>query len=191
MFTAALDACVLVPSLQRDVLLEAAERGVYRAVWSDRIIEEMCRAIRTLRRDRDDAPTIDAYISRLTGQMLSAFPDALVTGWEALEAAIELPDPDDRHVVAAAIVGRADLIVTDNSRDFPTTSLPAALDAQSADEFLLDALDLHPETICDALRTVASRTGRFAPPMTPHQIAERLQGSSAPRFGAEAMRRLA
>lgn len=94
MFTAALDACVLVPSLLRDVLLEVAERGVYRAVWSDRILDEMCRAIRTLREDREDEPTTDAYLSRLTAQMAQAFPDALITGWEALEFTIELPDPD-------------------------------------------------------------------------------------------------
>lgn len=190
MFTAALDACVLVPSLLRDVLLEVAERGVYRAVWSDRILDEMCRAIRTLREDREDEPTTDAYLSRLTAQMAQAFPDALITGWEALEFTIELPDPDDRHVVAAAVVGRADLVVTDNLRDFPAGNLPAGLIAASADEFLLDALDLHPETILDALSTVASRTGRFGPTMTAREIAGRLQAVSAPCFGLEAIRLL-
>jgi hypothetical protein len=70
--------------------------------------------------------------------MEAAFPDALVTGWEALVPALELPDPDDRHVVAAGWAGRADVIVTDNLADFPPEALPAALSRQSLDDFLLD-----------------------------------------------------
>jgi predicted nucleic acid-binding protein len=65
----------------------------------------------------------DAYLTRLFRQMETAFPDALVTGWEPLVATVQLPDPDDRHVVAAAWAGRADVIVTDNLADFPTDAL--------------------------------------------------------------------
>ena len=69
----------------------------------------------------------------------------MVTGWEALVPGIELPDPDDRHIVAAAVRGRADLIVTENLRDFPDeTLLLWDLEAQSLDGFLLDQLDLPP-----------------------------------------------
>jgi hypothetical protein len=61
----------------------------------------------------------DAYLTRLLRQMETAFPGALVTGWEPLVATVQLPDPDDRHVVAAAWAGRADVIVTDALADFP------------------------------------------------------------------------
>ena len=66
--------------------------------------------------------------------METAFPDALVTEWESLAETIQLPDPDDRHVVAAARAGRADVIVTDNLDDFPPATLPAPLTRQSLDE---------------------------------------------------------
>ncbi len=92
--------------------------------------------------------------------METAFPDALVTDWESLAETVQLPDPDDRHVVAAARAGRADVIVTDNLADFPAVALPAPLVRQSLDDFLHDTLDLHPGLVISAVRTVAGRTGR-------------------------------
>ena len=94
---------MLVPSLVRDVLLEIAERGVYRPLWSSQIIDELARAVRTLlaKRGQDDT-TIETYINRLLTHMQTAFPDAKVDDWESLVPTIRLPDPDDRHVVAAA-----------------------------------------------------------------------------------------
>jgi hypothetical protein len=79
-----------------------------------------------------------------------------VTGWEPL-------DPDDRYVVAAARAGRADVIVTNNLVDFPPSALPAPLTRQSLEDFLLDALDLHPDQVITAVRAIASRTRRSAP----------------------------
>ena len=84
----------------------------------------------------------------------------LVTGWEPLVTATDLPDPDDRHVVAAAWAGRADVIVTDNLADFPSDALPTPLFRQSLDAFLLDTLDLYPAQVVAAIRAVARRTGR-------------------------------
>ena len=94
MFSAQLDTSVLVPSLVRDVLLEIAERGVYRPLWSSQIIDELARAVRTLlaKRGHDDT-TIETYVSRLVNQMETAFPDAQVDDWETLVPTIELPDP--------------------------------------------------------------------------------------------------
>lgn len=78
--------------------------------------------------------------------MRKAFEDACVTGWEPLLAGIDLPDVDDRHVVAAAQRGRADIIVTFNLRDFPTTILDDLdIEIQHPDEFLLNQLDLDPD----------------------------------------------
>jgi predicted nucleic acid-binding protein len=178
--SALLDTCVLVPSRARDVLLEVASTGAYQPLWSSEILAELDRTLGLLQGKRGiPQEEADAYLTRLFRQMETAFPDALVTDWESLIETIQLPDPDDRHVVAAAQAGRADVIVTDNLADFPPDALPAPLATQSLDDFLLDMLDLRP----GAVRAVAGRTGRSGPPMTPRDIATYLQAHSAPAFG--------
>lgn len=103
MTTALLDTCVLVPGRARDVLLEIASAGAYRPLWSTEILAELDRTLRVLlAKWGASAEEIDAYLTRLFRQMRITFPDALVTGWEELVPTIYLPDPDDRHVVAAA-----------------------------------------------------------------------------------------
>ncbi len=184
MFTALLDTCVLVPSRARDVLLEVASTGVYRPLWSSEILAELDRTLRLLLAKREASQDqTDAYLAQLFRQMETAFPDALVSDWESLAQTIQLPDPDDRHVVAAAQVGHADVIVTDNLAHFPAAALPAPLVTQSLDEFLLDSLDLHPGGVVSAVRIVASRTGRFGPVLTAPDIATYLQAHGTPAFG--------
>lgn len=187
MFSAQLDTCVLYPSYLRDVLLQIAQHGVYRALWSTQILEELARALRARHLDRGhDAHTADAYVVRLLEQMETAFPDAMVENWQPLVPTVTLPDPDDRHVVAAAIVGRADIIVTQNLRDFPPDALPRPLLAQNADVFLLDSLDLHPDAVISAVRTVAARTGRHGPALGPVDVITAIH--ETPGF-ADAIRR--
>jgi hypothetical protein len=128
----------------RDVLLEVAERDVYRPLWGSEILVELGRTLARLMGNRgQDEQTRRTYIARLLSHMGTAFPDALVEGW-ALVSTIELPDVNDRHVVAAALAGRADVIVTNNRKHFPIEALPKPLFTQTADTFLLDSLDLHP-----------------------------------------------
>jgi predicted nucleic acid-binding protein len=183
-FSALLDTCVLVPSRARDVLLEAASAGVYRPLWSSEILAELDRTLRLLQARRGMAPEgTDAYLVRLFRQMETSFPDALVTDWESLVDAYWLPDPDDRHVVAAARAGRADVIVTDNVADFPPGALPAPLVRQSLDEFLLGSLDLYPGQVISAVHAVAGRTGRSGPVMTARDIAAYLRARGMPAFG--------
>ncbi|WP_052711229.1 PIN domain-containing protein [Pseudofrankia sp. DC12] len=125
MFSAPLDTCVLVPSGARDVLLEIASTGAYRPPWPTEVLGELDRTLRTLLGKRGTSPQeTEACLTRLFRQMQTAFPDAVVTGWEPLVPTVGLPDPDDRHVVAAARAGRADVIVTDNLADFPLSALP-------------------------------------------------------------------
>jgi predicted nucleic acid-binding protein len=184
MFSALLDTCVLVPSRARDVLLEIASTGAYRPLWSTEILDELDRALRTLLGKRGTSPEeTDAYLTRLFLQMQTAFPDALVTDWEPLLPTIHLPDPDDRHVVAAARTGWADVIVTDNLADFPQSALPASLARLSLDDFLLDQLDLYPEQVIGAVHAVADRTGRSGPVMTAGDIGAYLSTRGAPTFG--------
>lgn len=184
MFSALLDTCVLVPSRARDVLLEIASTGAYRPLWSAEILAELDRTLRVLLGKRGaSGEEADVYLTRLFRQMATAFPDALVTGWEPLASIVRLPDPDDRHVVAAAWAGRADVIVTDNLADFPPGALPAPLFRQSLDDFLLDSFDLYPAQVAAAVRTVARRTGQSGPAMTPGDVAAYLQTHGTPAFG--------
>lgn len=115
--------------------------------------------------------------------METTFPDAVVTGWEPLAATVQLPDPDDRHVVAAAWAGRADVIVTDNLADFPARRLAdAAIQAVSGRLPARYARPL-PHQVAAAVRSVARRTGRSGPAMTSRDIAVQLQTHGTPAFG--------
>ncbi len=175
-----------MPSRARDVLLEIASTGAYRPLWSTEILAELDRTLRFLLAKRGaSAEEIDAYLTRLFRQMRIAFPDALVTGWEEFVPAICLPDPDDRHVVAAARAGHADMIVTDNLADFPSAALPASITRQLLDDFLLDIFDLHPEQVITAVRAIAGRTGKSGPRMTPPEIAVYLSTHGTPLFGEQ------
>jgi hypothetical protein len=166
------------------VLLEVASTGAYRPLWSTEILSELDRTLRKLLNKRGvQEEELNAYLTRLTRQMQTSFPDALVVDWERLVPTIELPDPNDRHVVAAARAGRADVIVTDNLTDFPPSALPATLGRQSLDGFLLDTLDLHPGQVVSAVRAIADRTGRSGPLMTAHDIASYLKEHGTPSFG--------
>ena len=192
MFSALLDTCVLVPSRARDVLLEIASTGAFRPLWSSEVLAELDRTLRRLLGKRGVSPEeTEAYLTRLFRQMETAFPDARVTEWESLVETIQLPDPDDRHVVAAARAGRADVIVTDNLGHFPPAALPAPLMRQSLDDFLLDSLDLHPELVVSAVHAVAGRTGRSGPAMTAHDVAIYLQSHGMPAFGERLLAELA
>src|SRR5258707_2189426 len=130
-YGAVLDACALVPIALADTLLRVAEKGLYRPLWSDRILAEAQAATEEIH------PGID--VSKRFAQMREAFDDAMVTGWEELEPGIRLPDQDDRHVVAAAIRGGAQAIITANVKDFPAAALePLGLEATA--DFSLDPL---------------------------------------------------
>lgn len=192
MAIALLDTCVLVPSRARDVLLEIASTGAFRPLWSTQILAELDRTLRLLFAKRSLTKTeLEGYLTHLFRQMRIAFPDALVTEWEPLVPTVHLPDPDDRHVVAAAWVGRADVIVTDNLADFPPAALPAPLTRRSLDDFLLDTFDRHPSQVVAAVRAVADRTGKFGPLMTGPDVAVYLSTHGAPVFGEQLVTALA
>lgn len=124
-FTVVYDACVLYPAPLRDLLMRLALTDLYRARWTDMIHDEWTR---NLKRQRPDLK--DEDLERTRSLMNASVRDCLVTGFQPLIPAIQLPDPDDRHVVAAAIHCGASLIVTFNLKDFPrsgwsnTTWLP-------------------------------------------------------------------
>lgn len=180
MFAALLDTCVLWPSLQRDFLLSLAIEGLYRPVWNAVILDELAYEERAKLIERGvDASTATERADRLVVQMRRHFGDAQVTGWEGLDGTYGLPDPDDEHLVAAAVVGGAGVIVTHNLRDLPASRMPHGLHALSPAEFAANTVALGPARAWAALTTIASRSGRTGRPRTEAQILDLL----AVRYG--------
>lgn len=130
---ACLDACVLFPTVMREMLLAAAAEGAFEPVWSARILEEWARATRRL------PEGAEAIARAEIAAMTAHWPAALAEAREEAVAAITLPDPDDAHVVATALAGGAEVIVTANRRDFPNRLLAAhGLIPRDPDGFLLE-----------------------------------------------------
>lgn len=112
--------------------------------------------------------------------MIEAVPDCLVTGYEPLIEAIELPDQDDRHIVAAAIRCNAEVIVTNNLRDFPTTALRQfSIEAQSPDRFVHHLLETAYDEVVSIITRQAAALSR--PPRSYNQILDRLAQVGLPR----------
>jgi len=147
-FTAVYDACVLYPAPLRDLLMHLAMADLFQAKWSDMIHDEWTG---NLLKNRPDLTA--QQLAHTRNMMNSHVPDALVTDFEELIPSLTLPDPDDRHVMAAAIRGQADIIVTKNLKDFPASALAQyGIEAQHPDEFVVRLLDLAPEVVCEAVR---------------------------------------
>lgn len=111
MYRALLDTCVLFKPLLCDTLLCLAEEGGYLPLWSEDILDE-------LRRNLIHYGIAERATDYRIGQMTEHFPAAMVTGHRSLVSAMT-NSPTDRHVLAAAVRGHADVIVTENIRDFP------------------------------------------------------------------------
>lgn len=176
MFAAVLDTCVLWPSLQRDFLLSLAIEGLYRPLWSDAILEELetHEAIKLSRRYGVGPEEAAVRAKRLTLQMQGAFDDARVEGWEPHEGTFGLQDPDDEHVLAAAFVGGAGAIVTENVRHFPQSAVPNHIQIIKPAQFAADTVAVSPETAVRAVEAVVGR--RKSPPVTVDQVLDSLVG---------------
>ncbi|WP_063934724.1 PIN domain-containing protein [Archangium violaceum] len=171
-FKVVLDACVLFPFSLRDTLLWAAHAGFYQPYWSAQILEEMRRnLVRT-------GTTTTEQAHSLVAQMRKHFPDALVTGHEALVPAVHNHE-GDRHVVAAALHAHAQVIVTSNLKHFRARDLPPNIEAQHPDEFLVNLFDLDPPGIVALLKHQASALRR--PPMALPQLLNGL-AKTVPEF---------
>lgn len=145
-FTAVYDACVLYPAPLRDFLMWLGLSGRFRARWSAQIHDEWKRNLLLNRPD-----LTREQLDRTSALMDLAIPDGLVTDHEGLIAGLALPDPDDRHVLAAAIRCNASVIVTFNERDFPQAALsPFGIEAQHPDLFIENLFDLDPAAVVAA-----------------------------------------
>ena len=144
---------MLYPAPLRDLLMELALTDLFGAKWSYMIHDEWMRNVLANRPDLSEEK-----LARTRELMDSHVRDCLVEDFEQLIDSIELPDADDRHVVAAAIRGRADVIVTYNLKYFPEERLkPYGIDVQHPDEFLVHLLDLSAGNVCGAVQTHRKR----------------------------------
>lgn len=154
-YTAVLDACVLHGSLHSDALMSLATAELFAAKWSERIEDEWMRSVKRSRPD-----LADDKVQRRRDAMRAAVPD-----WEVAERVIAqllpgltLPDANDRHVLAAAIAGHADCIVTRNLKDFPEDVLADfGVEAIHPDRFIVCQWDLNPYQTISALKKMRAR----------------------------------
>lgn len=176
MFTATLDTSVLWPSLQRGFLLPLAIEGAYRPTWSSVILDELefHEEAKLVKRGTSRAEAA-ARASTLVAAMRREFADAEVEGWEPLEGTFGLPDPDDEHVVAAAVIAGAGAIVTENVRDFPSDKIPPSIQVLGAREFAKNTVALSPRYARAAVQEIANRSGRYGPELTVDAILDILQ----------------
>lgn len=145
-FAVIYDACVLYPAPLRDFLMHLALTDLYAAKWSEDIHREWMRNVLA---DREDLTP--AQLDRTRALMDRHVRDALVTGYSYLIPSLNLPDPDDRHVLAAAIRSGASLIVTFNLKDFPAQMLAQHdIEAQHPDDFIAGLFDLNPGKVLEA-----------------------------------------
>ena len=154
---ALLDANVLYPTVMREILLGVAAKGLYAPLWSERLLEEWRRA--AARHGPQDRAIAEGEAARIN----AAFPPALVRPGQGRLDRLWLPDPNDVHVLAAAIAGNADVIVTQNAKDFPRGILAEeGLARQDADTFLRDALERDRAAVADVVEAVRSEAERLS-----------------------------
>lgn len=153
---AVLDACVLYPAPLRDLLLELSFAGLFRARWTDEIHDEWMAALLAHRPDLNRSQLL-----RTRALMDASGLDCLVSGYERRIPKLRLPDPRDRHVLAAAIHCGASVIITGNRRDFPIATLGQfGIEARHPDEFIDDLADADLEKVLMAIRRLRARLQR-------------------------------
>lgn len=169
MVIALLDACVLYPAPMRDLLLNLADAGLFIPKWTDQIHDEWTRNLLFNRPD-----LLAVQLQKTTDAMNSAFPDATITNYETLISVIHLPDPDDGHVLAAAICGKAQVIVTANLKDFPKAYLSQyKVEPQHPDQFISKLIEANTMSALQAFNTQVANLKN--PTKTPAEVLQTLR----------------
>jgi predicted nucleic acid-binding protein len=152
--TALLDACVLYPAAMADALMSLASSGLFAAKWSRAIEAEWIASLEKRR------PELQGRLDYRRDQMRQAVADWEVEpqAWQALARGLPLPDPDDAHVLAAALAGHADCIVTANLRDFPVEVVaPLGVEIIHPDQFIARQWELDPWAAVAAFKRMRAR----------------------------------
>lgn len=173
---AVLDACVLYPTVLREILLGIAQAGLYTPLWSDRILEEWARATRKLGPQAEEIARAEVAAAR------RAFPNATVPPHQGLEARLHLPDEDDIHVLATAIAGGADAIITLNRADFPQGILAGeGLTRRDPDGLLWQLWSENPDAVARVVERVRAEAERLSG--VPQPLRPLLKRARLPRLG--------
>lgn len=171
-----IDACVLYPTVMREVLIGVAVQGLFEPVWSARILEEWARAAARLGDGFED-------VARGEIALLKArWPKAEIVYSRDVEDSLHLPDMDDRHVLAAAIAGKADILLTMNLKDFPTRVVSGhGVVRRDPDSLLREMFDENP----DVVRKVAENVRQVAEQLsgTPQDMRKLMKKARLPRLG--------
>jgi predicted nucleic acid-binding protein len=168
-FTCVLDTNVIYPIDIRDLLFWFASYDLFTPKWSKHIFDEWEMV---MIRKKIPQKEIEKRISKAQ----SAFPDALVENYESLVDSLTLPDEKDRHVLAAAIKTNANIIVTNNIKDFPRDYLSSfGLSAKTADDFLTDTIDLNNEIAVEAFRALV--LNRSNPNLDEYEVLDRFRNN--------------
>ncbi|EBA11318.1 RSP_2648 family PIN domain-containing protein [Roseobacter sp. CCS2] len=171
-----IDACVLYPTVMREVLLGCAKAGLFEARWSARILEEWARAAGKL------GPAQEVWARGEIASLGASFPQALVSYDAAQKRQFWLPDPADIHVLTAAVVGSCDGILTMNAKDFPKNILgDAALLRWDPDGFALILLAEAPQQVTHIAADVLAEANRLSE--TPWTMRALMKKARMPRFG--------
>lgn len=177
-FTALYDANVLHPPGLRDLLVRLGQTGLFRARWTEQILDEMVHSILRRRPDLDEE-----RLARTRELMCEAVADCMVTGYEPLIDGLTLPDPDDRHVLAAAVRCSAQVIVTANLADFPSEELERFnIEAQGPDQFVLDLVNLAPARVAAVVQQQSAALRK--PVRTVEDLLDDLSDNGIPRAAA-------
>ena len=153
-YTALLDACVLYPMAMADALMSLATAGLFAAKWTTRIEAEWIRSL------EENRPDLQGRLDYRREQMREAVPDWEVEdqAWTICARGLELPDPDDVHVLAAALAGHADCIVTANLKDFPAEVVAQlGIEVIHPDQFIVAQWDLDQLVAVAAFKRMRAR----------------------------------
>ena len=169
-FVVVYDACALYGNTARNLLIRVAQARLVQAKWTDQILDELDRALADKRGIPEDKRR------RLRRLMNAAIADCRVYGYEPLIEGLKLPDPDDRHVLAAAIKIGAQVIVTANVADFPAEYLAQwGVETRSPDDFVLDLIGINDRAVYACVQQIVDE--RTNPPETFDDVLSQLERS--------------
>lgn len=171
-----IDACVLYPTVMREVLLGCAKQGLFAPHWSDRILEEWARAAGKL------GPAQEVWARGEIASLKAQFPQALVRYDTAKEQQFWLPDPGDIHVLTAAVMGSCDGILTMNAKDFPKNILSdETLLRWDPDGFALTLMAEAPDHVAGVAAGVLAEANRLSD--APWTMRALMKKARMPRLG--------
>lgn len=179
------DACVLYPFHLRNILIQCAFDGLVEARWTDDIHDEW---MRNLAANTPGLPRERLIATR--DRMKAVLPEADVADYRPLVAGLELPDADDRHVLAAAIAGTASVIVTWNLKDFPASDLrPYSVTSQSPDDFLTNLHAAFPDALISSVKRARLNLRKTTPSV--EALVDALQQGGLKKFSDVLRRNIA